>query len=292
MTISLGKIVGAIFGFVIFIFVLTSIFGSWYTVPEGNVGILTRNNAFVSTIAPGLGYKIPIIDSVVEMSIRSETVPFEAKVYSKDQQPIDLRLSVTYNVTADQVENVYRTYLTRQNLVDRILLRRMNEQAEIILGKYAAPEIPGKRAQISLEIASAVKASVSTAPIQISSVQLENVDFSNAYEASIEKRMLAEIEVQKAAQDADRAVQQARQRVTEANAEADSQLAVAVAQAKAIEIKGNAEAAAINARGKALRENSNVVALVQAEKWDGKLPTQMIPGSAVPFISLGQPGAQ
>lgn len=102
--------------------------------------------------------------------------------------------------------------------------------------------------------------------------------------------MLAEIEVQRAAQDADRAVQQARQKVTEANAEADSQLAIATAQAKAIEIKGNAEATAINARGKALRENSNVVALVQAEKWDGKLPTQMIPGSAVPFISLDKPG--
>lgn len=289
MEISLGKIIGGIFGFILVLFVLSMFFGSWYTVTEGNVGILTRNGAFVDTVSPGLDYKIPIIDSVDEMSIRSETVPYSAKVYSKDQQPIDMAISVTYSITADQVESVYRTYRTRENLIARILERRVNEQAEIVFGKYAAPEIPGKRAQISLEIGNAIKSAVTGAPMTVQSVQLENVDFSNAYEASIEKRMLAEIEVQKAAQDADRAVQSARQRVTEANAEADSQLAVATANAKAIELRGSAEANAINARGKALRENPAVIGLVQAEKWDGKLPTQMIPGSAVPFISLDRP---
>jgi hypothetical protein len=28
------------------------------------------------------------------------------------------------------------------------------------------------------------------------------------------------------------------------------------------------------------------VTLVQAEKWNGALPTTMVPGSAVPFVSL------
>jgi len=43
---------------------------------------------------------------------------------------------------------------------------------------------------------------------------------------------------------------------------------------------------AIEARAKALGTNPNLVTLVQAERWNGVLPTTMVPGSAVPFVSL------
>ena len=35
-----------------------------------------------------------------------------------------------------------------------------------------------------------------------------------------------------------------------------------------------------------LASNSNLVNLIQAEKWDGRLPTTMVSGAAVPFIEL------
>jgi hypothetical protein len=51
------------------------------------------------------------------------------------------------------------------------------------------------------------------------------------------------------------------------------------------EIQANA-AAAIKARAKVLGTNPNLVTLVQAERWNGVLPTTMVPGSAVPFVSV------
>jgi hypothetical protein len=36
----------------------------------------------------------------------------------------------------------------------------------------------------------------------------------------------------------------------------------------------------------ALGTNPNLVTLVQAERWNGVLPTTMVPGSAVPFVSV------
>jgi hypothetical protein len=53
-----------------------------------------------------------------------------------------------------------------------------------------------------------------------------------------------------------------------------------------VKLQGDAEAHAINARGKALRDNPSLIQLVQAEKWDGKLPTTMVPGQTVPFINV------
>ena len=53
--------------------------------------------------------------------------------------------------------------------------------------------------------------------------------------------------------------------------------------------RGRAEAAAVRARGEALKVNPNIVKLFYAEsalKWDGKLPTRMIPGAALPILNI------
>lgn len=125
-------------------------------------------------------------------------------------------------------------------------------------------------------------------PIIIDSLQLENIDFSAAYELSIEDRMLAEVEVQKVKQNAEREKITAEITVIKAQASADSKLAEAKAAAEATRIQGEAEAAAIRAKGEALRENAGLIALTQAEKWDGALPTTMVPNGAVPFMNVGQ----
>ncbi len=134
-------------------------------------------------------------------------------------------------------------------------------------------------------------------PVIVDSVQIENIDFSDAYEASIEQRMLAEVEVQKLRQNAEREKVQAEITVTQANAHADARRADAQAQAdavrlqaqadaEAIRLRGDAEALAIKARGDALKDNAGLVSLTQAEKWDGKLPTTMLPDGAVPMLDL------
>ena len=90
---------------------------------------------------------------------------------------------------------------------------------------------------------------------------------------------------------------QAEITVTQAQAQADAQIAQATAQAQAVKLaadaeayairlRGEAEATAIDQRGKALRDNPGVVALVQAEKWNGQLPYTMPPNGTVPFLDL------
>jgi regulator of protease activity HflC (stomatin/prohibitin superfamily) len=117
-------------------------------------------------------------------------------------------------------------------------------------------------------------------------VQIENLDFSNEYEKSIEQRMLAEVEVQRLRQNAEREKVQAEIVVTKATAEANAVRQRAQAESEAIRLRGEAEAAAIRARGAALGDNPNLVNLVQAEKWDGRLPVTMLPGGAVPMLNL------
>ena len=162
---------------------------------------------------------------------------------------------------------------------------------EEVFGQFNAVTAIQDRTRLGKEIQSAIQKSVENSPIIIKSVQLENIDFSTAYEQSIEDRMKAEVGVKTAQQNAQKAQVEAERdaKVTVINAEAaaKAKIAAAEADAKAVELRGNAEAAAIKAKGDALNSNPGLVALTQAEKWNGQLPTTMLPNSTVPFMSVG-----
>lgn len=286
---SVGGIVG-----------LTVLLGSWYTIDQGERGVLLRNGAVTGTAEPGLGFKTPWIEDVVEIDVRSQVASFTGEnvlhSYSRDQQPAEIGLSVNWRVPSDRVAEVYSQYGGIDGLMNRLLVPQVREETKTIFGGFNAVTAIQERARLNAEVSAAIQKAV-TGPIIIDAVQIENIDFSTAYEASIEQRMLAEVEVQKLRQNAEREKVQAEIAVTQAKGQADSSVAIAQANATStklraeadafgIRARGDAEAQAIAARGKALNDNPALVGLVQAEKWDGKLPTQMVPDSAVPFLNV------
>ncbi len=271
---------------VIALIALSVLMSSWYTVDEGERMVILRNGAAIDTAEPGLHFKIPVIDRAVPISVQTLKVEFgEMASYSKDQQPAEIRLSVNFHVLPSSVQSIYSTYGSVEGLVDRILRPRVNDSTKKVFGQFTAVSVIQDRAKFGTDVYQAVVKAVGDEMI-IESIQIENIDFSNAYEQSIEQRMLAEVEVQKVKQNWEKEKVSADITRTRAQAEADARLAQATAEAKSIELRGQAEAAAIQAKGAALRDNPALVQLIQAEKWDGKLPTTMVPGSAVPFIGV------
>lgn len=265
---------------------LTVMLGSWYTVDQGERGVITRNGAVIGTAQPGLGFKLPIIDSVRDFSVQTHIQTFDKlHAYSFDQQPAEIKLSVNYRLRPDKVTEIYETYGTAENVVNRVIAPAVQQKTKIIFGGFTAVKAIQDRARLNTEVAEAIQHSVD-GPLVIESVQIENIDFSKAYEASIEQRMLAEVEVQRIRQNAEREKVSAEIAVTQAKARADAVRLEADATAYSFRQRGDAEASAIKAKGDALRENPGLVTLTQAERWDGKLPTTMVPGSAVPMLSL------
>src|SRR5436190_9430801 len=273
--------------------------GSWYTVDQTERGVLLRNGAVVGTAQPGLGFKIPMIDSVEKVSVKTATYTWDKmNSYSYDQQPADLKISVTLRAAPEKVADLYAKFGRLQAAVNQVVSPAVHQQVKIVFGRYTAVKAIQERGALNNAIRDAITASLKDdAMIIIESVQLENIEFSANYLHSIEQRMLADAEVQQLQQNAEREKVQAQITVTQANAKANAVRAEAQANADAtrlngearatnIKLTGEAEAAAIEARGKALGNNPNLVTLVQAERWNGVLPTTMVPGSAVPFVSV------
>lgn len=281
---TIKRIAIGAFTFVIAIIIL---FGSWYTVDQGERGVILRNGALVGVADPGLGFKLPIITEVVRISVQDHAKLYEGlQAYSKDQQTATMRLSVSYQLPAGEVAQIYADYGSAGNLVSRLMDRQVPKVLEEVFGQFNAVTAIQDRARLGAEVQTAIQHAVQ-GPIIIKSVQIENIDFSDAYEGSIEQRMLAEVEVQRVRQNAEREKVEAEIVVIRANAEAASQVASAEAESKAIRLRGDAEAAAIKAKSAALSENPALIALTQAERWNGALPSTMVPGSAIPFMQVG-----
>ena len=283
---KMNAVVGSTIAGVVGLAALTVLGGSWYTVGEGYRGVQLRNGAVVGTAEPGLGFKMPVIDSVVDISVQSQARAYEnVQNYSKDQQTASLMISVNYRLPADQVETIYAEYGGAEGVVNRLLDRQVPQAVKNVFGRFNAVTAINERGRLVNEVSTALMESVK-GPIIIESVQIENIDFDDGYERAIAARMEAEVEVQKVKQNAEREKITAEITVIQAQAAADSKLAEAKAAAEATRIQGEAEASAIKAKAEALKDNAGLIALIQAEKWNGALPTTMIPDSTVPFMDV------
>ncbi len=269
---------------------LTVFFGSWYTVDQGERTVLLRNGAYVATVGPGLHFKMPWIDDARAVSIQTQTRSYEkVNSYSADQQPADIKISVTFHADPDRVDALYAKFgwPVIPAVSSRLIDPRVYQELKVVFGRYTAVSAIQERAKLNADVYTAIKDLLAGNPeVILESVQIENIDFSAQYVQSIEARMQAEIEVQRIQQQYQQQEVQAKITVVNAQAAADAKVAAAKADAQSIQLRGDAEALAIKARGDALKQNPDLVALTAAEKWNGVLPTTMVPGGAVPFVGV------
>ncbi len=267
------------------IFATMLLFGSWYTIDQGERGVHLRNGAVVGSAEPGLGVKLPFFDKIKKISIQNLTVQYNGvQAYSKDQQTATIRASVSFHVPPANVTELYTEYGDIEGITNRLVDRQVPTQVENVFGQYTAISAVQNRVQFVQDVTAAIRKEV-VGPIVIDSVQIENIDFSDAYEKSIELRMQAEVLVQTEKQNLEKEKVNAEIAVTKAKGEADSNLARARAEAESTRLRGEAEATAIKAKASALAQNMNLIELTKAERWNGQLPTTMIPNAGIPFLN-------
>jgi regulator of protease activity HflC (stomatin/prohibitin superfamily) len=252
------------------------VFASWYSVDQGERAVVLRFGELVGESGPGPHLKVPFIDTVRKITVQNQNRGYQAlEAYSRDQQPASLTVSVTFVVS--DASAIYTQYGDLDGAIRRLIDPRVISGVKTIFGQYDAARAIQERAGLNIDFGEAVTSAI-TGPINIISVQIENIDFSDAYEQSVEQRMLAQVEIQRREQNL---------RTTEV--EAQIARTRAEGEANAIRLRGEAEGAAIRARADALRANADLVQLQAVEKWDGKLPTTMVPSTALPFINLQPP---
>jgi len=266
--------------------VIMGLFGSVYTVNEGHIGIVKRFSEAKKQVSPGLHFKVPIIDSVEEIEVRTRKNEEKMASSTKEQMPVTLIVSVNWTVEKSAALDLYRQYGGLSQFESRILDPRFRSATKDVIPKYDAEQLIQDRASAIQAIESSFIEEMNGFPVSVDNIQIENIVLPKKYLTSIETKQteknLAAAEKHKLA----RQNLEAQRAVNTAKAKADGIELVAIAEAKAIKLKGLAEAEAITAKAKALGNNPLIVKLTEAQNWDGKLPETMLGGQNMPILDL------
>ena len=271
-------------GFIIIIALL--IFNSLYTVNEGHIGIVKRFSEAKMQVSPGLHFKVPFIDSVEEIEVRTRKNEERMSSSTKEQMPVTISVSVNWTVDKTAALDLYRQYGGLSQFENRILDPRFRSATKDVIPKFDAEKLIQDRASAIQAIEANLIEEMKNFPVTVDNIQIENIQLPKKYLTSIETKQteknLADAEKHKLA----RQNLEAQRDVNTAKAKADGIKLVAIAEAEAIRIKGLAEAEAITAKAKALGKNPLIVKLTEAQGWDGKLPVTVLGSSNMPILDM------
>ena len=93
---------------VISFFVLSTVFGSFFTVKTAEVAVVVRFGKFLRISEPGLSWKVPFIDSVAgRVSLRVNQITLTMETKTKDNVFVTIPISVQNRVRPDAVYDAF-----------------------------------------------------------------------------------------------------------------------------------------------------------------------------------------
>ena len=265
------------------------------TVPTGYTGIVTTFGRVENyTFDAGFHIKSPF-QKVVKMDNRTQKAVESLQAFSSDIQQVDISIAVNYSIDQTTAEKLYKT--VGEEYYSKILYPRLLENTKAVFSKYTAEKLVAFRETLSGEITALVVDDVSDFGITVSSISVQDIDFTDAFTNAVEAKQVAQQNkltaqtqqdqlTMEAQQEAERQVIKAQADAEQAKIAAQADLEVTKIQADAAEYAGQKEAAKNKAISESLTEE--LVRYYYIQQWDGKLPSTMLGENASILYGLGQ----
>jgi regulator of protease activity HflC (stomatin/prohibitin superfamily) len=285
-----GKIAIVALVVIIVIGVAIDIFNPAYgwcaTVPAGHVGVVEHfGQVRESTLQPGF-HMTGFFEHVHPVDIRTQRHNYQTECFSSDIQQVDLSIAVNENISPDAAYKLYTT--VGMNYLENLLEPRLLENTKVVISKYTAESLIANREKLSAEVLVKMQENMAQYGINVTAISIENIDFTDQYEAAIEAKQVATQEKQRAQTEQDRMTmeteQAAKRKKIEADAAAEVQKIEADADAYAIKAKAEAEAEANDKINKSLTDA--LISYVQMNKWNGALPQFVGGDSTIPVLDF------
>lgn len=255
---------------VIAIFVIFSIINPFVLIGAGKRGIVMNFGAVQDSIlGEGIHFRIPIVQKVAKMDIQTQKLEVKALAYSKDIQTVESQLALNYHLKADEVNKLWQE--VGDDYESRLIDPSIQESVKAATARFTAQELIEQRARVKDEIKTELFNRLGKYFV-VDEFSIIDFSFSDEYEKAVEAKQVAQQSALKAENDLQRIKTEAEQRIAQAKAEAEA-------------IKVQSEAAN---NDKYINLKALEVQKAAVEKWNGVLPSQMIPNASLPFINLNK----
>jgi regulator of protease activity HflC (stomatin/prohibitin superfamily) len=252
----------AIFG-VAGLVVLILLFGAFFTIPAGYCGVLTTFGAASQTVlAPGLHFKIPIMQDIVKMNVQVQKNEQVEDAASLDLQVVKTTVATNWNIDDSDASWIYQKIGMEPALNERIFQPVVSNAVKAVVAHYNAEELVTKRDQVRTQIDDLIRTNLKPyhVNVDVSGVSITDFQFSTDYASAIEQKQVAQ-----------QRAQQAEYELQQAKVEAERQIAQAQGQSEA----------------QKLLQQTLTPQLIQQEaiaKWDGHLPNVVGGNGVIPMI--------
>ncbi len=263
------------------------------SVPTGYTGIVTTFGRVEDiTLEAGLHFKNPF-QQIITMDNREQKTPFITEAFSSDIQQVDVTGSINYAINKSTAMNLFKEVGT--DYFNKLVSPRMLEITKGVFSKYTAENLVAFRQSLSEQIRDNLQGEMTSYGINVISVSIENIDFTDAFTDAVEakqvaaqKKLQAEIEQSQMTMETQQAAE--RQRIS-AEAEATVAKINADAEAYATQVRSEAEAEANKKIAESL--TPDLISFNEVKTWNGQLPTFVSAGdgTTLPILNLGNSGA-
>lgn len=253
----------------IVIIIVALIINPFVIISAGERGIVLNWGAVSDTIlSEGIHFRIPVVQKVIQLDVKTVKHEVDAVAYSKDIQTVNSKVALNYHLDPTGVNKLWQEI--GKDYESRIIDPAIQESVKAATAKFTAQELIGERQKVKDEIKNQLLERLNGRHILVDDLSIVNFDFSSAYEKAVEEKQVSQQNALKAENDLKRIKVEAEQRIAQAEAEA-----------RAIQVQSNA------ADNDKYIQLKSIEAQVKAiEKWNGVLPTQMIPSATLPFLNL------
>ena len=259
----------------IVIVALILIFNSFTVVNEGFIGVKYQFGKIVrSDMTAGLNFHIPFIEEIQQVDTREQVYSITADAYTSDTQTVDtLQLKLNYCYDGTRLPEIIRS-IGIANVETKLLVPNVAKISKDEIGKVKAEDLVQNRSTVQNAIYDSLKETLAPQGIIVTAFAIENLSFDDAFEQSIQAKVIAAQDALKMQNKTAEREEEAKQQVIAAQAEADSQ-----------KIKADAEAYAIEVVQKQLAESPSYIDYLKITQWNGELP-QAIGTEVNPFFPL------
>ena len=279
--------------FVALIVVIILAFSMIKTVPTGYTGILTTfGKVEPNTVSAGVHVIAPW-QKIVKLDNRTQKVSVETDTFSKDIQQVKVSLAVNFCIDQTTAQELYKT--VGVNYYESVVLPRILENVKAVVAEYSAENLVAKRGELSDEILTRLTDDAAAYGINIISISVEDIDFTDEFTDAVERKQVAtqnklaaETEqAQKTMEEqaaADRAVISAKAKAEQDVIAANAELEVTKIQAEAALYAGEKEAEMNKRIAESL--TPNLVKYYYIKQWEGVLPKTVLGEDNSFMISL------
>lgn len=233
---------------ILFLLLFVFIPFGFHTVEAGEVAVVKHLGNATKVRTAGTYYDFWVTEKYEIYDAKVQTLDISDMAYSKDAQSMDFHVTVQYQIDTNKAIEIAENYGTEDTLSNRIR-SVTQDKTKSVFATYSAMNIIETRASISAEVERVVKSAIdSNYFVTINTVVLTNIDFSDAFEKTVEDKMIAEQEKLKAEYEKETAIVNAEKELEVAKLQAEARIAAASAEAQSAVLVAQAEAESIKAK--------------------------------------------